>query len=74
MYKLTNDKTLFEKFWVDERDNFPKFWRDGANSENVTWGEFKAFCDGMERNYSIDDVALIYVEKTGVGRANMHFS
>jgi len=74
MFYATQNESLFKQFWIDEGTNFPRFWKDGANSENVTWEEFKAFCDGMWKVYSIDDVALVYVERTGEGRANMHFS
>lgn len=73
MFYETNNPDLFKRFWIDEA-NFPKWWKDANSTWGTTWEDFQAFCARMHKIYSIDDVALVYVEKVADGRANMHFS
>lgn len=72
-FELTRDQTLFKTFWRDERDNMPRWFRDGSNSHRCKWRDFKAFCDRMERIYCIDGGCLVYAERVERA-ANLHFS
>lgn len=70
-FQVTCDTSILKQFWLEERDNMPRHFRDSSDSWRVTWDEFKDFCDNR-RVYHIGD-ALIYIEPQGdVGQ--IHFS
>ena len=70
MYYEVHDEALLRKFWDADSASFPKFWKDA----NETWGtSFEEFRDRQWKTYSINDVALVYIEPVGEN-ANLHFS
>lgn len=69
---MSVSNAVLRKFWKDEATNFPRWFCDGTNSNNVTWDEFKAFCERMWKIYKAGD-ALVYVEDVD-GHAFVHFS
>jgi len=70
VFYQTRDEDLFKTFWFDELTNTPRHFQDASHVWHTSWDDFKAFCDGMWRIYSIEDKALVYVEHNG----NVHFS
>ena len=66
-----NDKEL-QKFWLDERDNKPRWFQDGSQAWGCSWEDFRDFYRQCERVYHLDGV-LIYVERIE-NNANLHIS
>ncbi len=73
MFEITTDESLFKRIWRSERDDVPRFFSDGSNTKNTSWGDFKGFCANCDRVYALNDSGLLYVERIGYN-ANIHFS
>lgn len=70
MYYEVHDEALLRKFWDADSTSFPRFWKDASE----TWGtSFEEFHVRQWQTYSVDDVALVYIEPVGEN-ANLHFS
>lgn len=61
-----------KKFWLSEKNDFPRWWTDATNAKKVTWEEFRDFYNRMWKVYELED-ALVFFEKVG-NNANVHFS